>query len=130
MAYATQEVAGAAAAPTGDGSPHAVQSVEHLRDLLPVHPALEGLPPMQAPKVLGELDDLMSGFIERSPFLQLGTADAAGLPYVSPKGDREGFVLVVDPRTIVIPDRSVAPCGPLERGARVRCTLTGASQLR
>ena len=47
----------------------------------------------------------MVGYIERSPFLQLGTADAAGLPFVSPKGDEAGFVLVVDERTLAIPDR-------------------------
>ena len=35
----------------------------------------------------------------------LGTADAAGLPYVSPKGDHNGFVMVLSPTTIVVPDR-------------------------
>ena len=47
----------------------------------------------------------MVGYIEKSPFLQLGTADAAGLPFVSPKGDDAGFVMVVDERTLAIPDR-------------------------
>jgi PPOX class probable FMN-dependent enzyme len=47
----------------------------------------------------------MVGYIERSPFLQLGTADSAGLPFVSPKGDEAGFVLVVNERTLAIPDR-------------------------
>lgn len=47
----------------------------------------------------------MLGFIERSPFLQLGTADSDGLPYVSPKGDHAGFVTVLNGKTLLIPDR-------------------------
>ena len=38
-------------------------------------------------QVIDHLDEQMVGYIERSPFLQLGTADAEGLPFVSPKGD-------------------------------------------
>ena len=56
-------------------------------------------------QVLDHLDEQMAGFIQRSPFLQLGTADAAGLPFVSPKGDDAGFVMIVDERTLAIPDR-------------------------
>ena len=87
----------------------------------------------------------MTGFVENCPFLQLGTADSAGLPYVSrecfrhcaafwphpgtraslatgwrplpsadmkltsgltaAKGDHNGFVMVLSPKKIVIPDR-------------------------
>jgi predicted pyridoxine 5'-phosphate oxidase superfamily flavin-nucleotide-binding protein len=54
---------------------------------------------------LDHLDPQMIGFVERCPFLQLGTADAAGLPFVSPKGDHDGFVMVLNPQTIIIPDR-------------------------
>jgi hypothetical protein len=46
--------------------------------------AAAGWPWMQ---VIDHLDEQMVGYIERSPFLQLGTADAEGLPFVSPKGD-------------------------------------------
>ena len=60
---------------------------------------------MYGTQVLDHLDEQMAGFIQRSPFLQLATADAAGLPFVSPKGDDAGFVMVVDERTLAIPDR-------------------------
>jgi PPOX class probable FMN-dependent enzyme len=44
-------------------------------------------------------------FIARSPFLVMGTADAAGRCDVSPKGDAPGFVHVLDDHHLVIPDR-------------------------
>jgi uncharacterized protein len=44
-------------------------------------------------------------FIHHSPFLILATAGADGQPDVSPKGDHAGFVTVVDPRNLLIPDR-------------------------
>ena len=83
--------------------PHQVSTVEELRKLLPLRTGGSGID--DAPKVLDHLDDQMLGFIERSPFLQLGTADEDGLPFVSPKGDHPGFVYVRDPRTLIIPDR-------------------------
>ena len=43
-------------------------------------------------------------FIGRSPFLVLGTADAAGNQDVSPKGGAPGFVVVENPTTLLIPD--------------------------
>jgi PPOX class probable FMN-dependent enzyme len=56
-------------------------------------------------KQLAALDRHCRAFIERSPFLLLGTSNRDGRCDVSPKGDRPGFVLVPDPETIVIPDR-------------------------
>ncbi len=44
-------------------------------------------------------------FIRRSPFLCLGTQDLAGKADVSPRGDPPGFVKIIDPRTLAIPDR-------------------------
>ena len=41
------------------------------------------------------LDAQMVTFVRASPFVQLATADADGLPFVSPKGDDPGFVVVV-----------------------------------
>jgi PPOX class probable FMN-dependent enzyme len=84
--------------------PNVVTTRDQLREVLPVRGS-NGQGVEDAPKVLRHLDDQMTGFIGRSPFLQLGTADREGLPYVSPKGDHPGFVMVLDPQTIVIPDR-------------------------
>jgi PPOX class probable FMN-dependent enzyme len=52
-----------------------------------------------------KLDRFMRAFIERSPFLCLGTANAAGKADVSPRGDPPGFVQILDDETLLIPDR-------------------------
>lgn len=51
------------------------------------------------------LDEHCQAFIARSPFLLLATAGADGRCDVSPRGDGPGFVLVLDERTLVVPDR-------------------------
>lgn len=56
-------------------------------------------------KQLPALDVHCRAFIGRSPFLLLATANGAGQCDVSPKGDVAGFVLVLDDRHLLIPDR-------------------------
>jgi uncharacterized protein len=56
-------------------------------------------------KVVSGLDVHCRAFISKSPFVLLSTADANGKADVSPKGDRPGFVLVLDDHTLLIPDR-------------------------
>jgi len=56
-------------------------------------------------KALPKLDKYCRAFIERSPFLSLGTANAAGKGDVSPRGDLPGFVLILDDHTLFIPER-------------------------
>ncbi len=56
-------------------------------------------------KALPALDDHCRAFIARSPFALLATADASGACDVSPRGDGPGFALVLDDRTLVLPDR-------------------------
>jgi PPOX class probable FMN-dependent enzyme len=51
------------------------------------------------------IDAHVRAFIARSPMLLLATAGADGSCDVSPKGDAPGFVLVLDERRLVIPDR-------------------------
>jgi hypothetical protein len=51
------------------------------------------------------LDAHCRAFIARSPFLLMATAGPDGRCDVSPKGDAPGFVLVLDDRRLVIPDR-------------------------
>jgi uncharacterized protein len=76
-----------------------VGSQEELRELV-------GYPSEVAVrKQLSTLDSHCTAFIARSPFLLLGTSSASGNCDVSPKGDLPGFVLVLDERTLVIPDR-------------------------
>ena len=54
-------------------------------------------------KTLRQLDQHCIGFIARSPFLCLGTAGESSAD-VSPRGDSPGFVKVLNPITLAIPD--------------------------
>lgn len=56
-------------------------------------------------KELPALDPHCASFIKRSPFVLIGTTDGKGHADVTPKGDRPGFVSVLDSRTVAIPDR-------------------------
>lgn len=60
---------------------------------------------MVAKKLLGELDEMAVSFIQRAPFIVLGTADANGNQDASPKGDGPGFVAIEGRNTLLIPDR-------------------------
>jgi PPOX class probable FMN-dependent enzyme len=76
-----------------------VTSEQALRDMLGVPASRSVLKERPA------LDVHFRAFIARSPFLLMATAGADGTCDVSPKGDAPGFVLVLDDRRIVIPDR-------------------------
>ncbi len=56
-------------------------------------------------KCIDRLDKHARGFIARAPFLCMGTQAAEGLADVTPRGDPEGFVKVLDAHTLVIPER-------------------------
>ena len=56
-------------------------------------------------KEISDLDAHCREFIARSTFLLVASSDATGRMDVSPKGDPPGFVLVLDDRTLAIPDR-------------------------
>lgn len=76
-----------------------VRTVEDLRHLY-------GEPSERARlKALTKLDRHCRRFIELSPFLVIGTADASGDADCSPRGDAPGFVQILDERTLAIPDR-------------------------
>src|SRR5690349_18226327 len=54
-------------------------------------------------KVLRRLDRHCRDFIALSPFLCIGTRGEDGAD-VSPRGDRPGFVMVLDDSTLALPD--------------------------
>jgi hypothetical protein len=56
-------------------------------------------------KVADRLNDLTRQFVERSPFLCVGTAKPDGGLDVSPRGDPAGFVRILDERTLLLPER-------------------------
>jgi uncharacterized protein len=68
--------------------------------------ALIGEPlPLVTRKVTTRLNPLTAAFIERSPFVLLGTSAADGSCDVSPRGDPAGFVRVLDETTVLLPER-------------------------
>jgi len=67
--------------------------------------AFEATHDVATKKVLRSIDGHSRRFIGKSPFLLIGSQDASGNADVSPKGDRPGFVRVLDGRTLAIPDR-------------------------
>jgi PPOX class probable FMN-dependent enzyme len=56
-------------------------------------------------KEIDHVDGHCRRFIELSPFATLATADADGWPDVSPRGGDPGFVKVLDPHRLALPDR-------------------------
>lgn len=56
-------------------------------------------------KTLARLDRHCKAFIARSPFVLVSSSDKKGNMDISPKGDPQGFVRVLDDKTLAIPDR-------------------------
>lgn len=78
---------------------HAITDEKALRALF------HAVTPLAVLKCLDRLDVHAQAFIGRAPFLCIGTQGPDGRADVSPRGDPAGFVRVLDPRTIAIPDR-------------------------
>jgi PPOX class probable FMN-dependent enzyme len=87
----------------------AITSEQELREIL-------GEPtPLVVTKIADRLNPLTRQFIERSPFVCVGTASPDGGLDVSPRGDPAGFVRILGERTLLLPDRP---------GNRIADTLT------
>ena len=82
-----------------DATVTTIETEADLRAIL--GPPLE----MAVIKSLSRLDKHCRAFIERSPFLCIGTMSANGQADVSPKGDPRGFVRILDDAKLLIPDR-------------------------
>jgi hypothetical protein len=61
--------------------------------------------PSQVAKVIDHIDDHCRAWIERTPFVVIASVGANGMMDISPKGDPAGFVQVLDPKTLAVPDR-------------------------
>lgn len=78
---------------------HIVSSEADLRSLFP--PTHD----LAIKKVQNYIDKHARAFIERSPFICIGTQGIEGRADVSPRGDPAGFVKIIDDNTLAIPDR-------------------------
>jgi PPOX class probable FMN-dependent enzyme len=56
-------------------------------------------------KELSVIDDASRRFIAHAPFVFIASSSEQGILDISPKGDPAGFVVVLDERTLAIPDR-------------------------
>jgi uncharacterized protein len=66
---------------------------------------ISGPSEMVMAKEIDFLDAHCQALIVRSPFILLATANQAGRCDVSPKGDKAGFVQVINKKYLAIPDR-------------------------
>ncbi|WP_298827949.1 pyridoxamine 5'-phosphate oxidase family protein [uncultured Planococcus sp.] len=79
--------------------PNTIKTVEELREIT-------GKPSeLVNNKVISYLDEHCRGFIAKSSFLTLSTADELGFCDVSPRGDAAGFVYVLNDKQLIIPER-------------------------
>ncbi|WP_052223347.1 pyridoxamine 5'-phosphate oxidase family protein [Novosphingobium malaysiense] len=76
-----------------------IETVERLREIIVDYG------PRGAAKIRDHICEQGRAFIERSPFLVLGTIGVDGME-LSSKGDQPGFVEQVDSRTLLIPERA------------------------
>ncbi len=61
--------------------------------------------PSVVSKVMDHIDEVSRAIIEKSPFIVVASASGEGYPDLSPKGDPEGFVRILDDKHLAIPDR-------------------------
>ena len=78
---------------------HTVTTLERLLEVYPTAPAANSLA-----KESATITPSQARIIEAAPFVVVATVGDGGLDQ-SPRGDRPGFVVVRDERTLVIPDR-------------------------
>ncbi|WP_211318550.1 pyridoxamine 5'-phosphate oxidase family protein [Falsibacillus pallidus] len=83
----------------GNGFGNLVESEAELRAIVG-HPS-----ELVQKKVITYLDHNCTEFIAQSPFLVLSTSDDSGYCDASPRGDKPGFVHVLNEKQMIIPER-------------------------
>lgn len=76
-----------------------ITSRERLREIIK-EPS-----PKVSHKAIDHVDGICARFIAASPFVIVATRGRENRLDVSPKGDPAGFVAILDPKTLAIPDR-------------------------
>ncbi|MBT5917739.1 MAG: pyridoxamine 5'-phosphate oxidase family protein, partial [Alphaproteobacteria bacterium] len=75
-----------------------ITSREQLRDIIPE-------PTFAPDKKIDHIDDLFQRFIAACPFIVLSSRGSDDKVAMSPRGDPAGFVMVLDEKTLAIPNR-------------------------
>lgn len=82
-----------------DYKAHQITSLEEIEDMI-------GTPSKLAEnKVVHHLDEDCISFIKASPFLVISTSNQSGNCDASPRGDKAGFVHILDEKHFIIPER-------------------------
>ena len=76
-----------------------------IRDEAELRSLIGPAKPASLLKLADRLTPLSAQFIERSPFVCIATTRPDGGLDISPRGDPPGFVLVLDERTLLMPER-------------------------
>jgi PPOX class probable FMN-dependent enzyme len=79
---------------------NAIRTEKELREIIGGEPT-----EIVKAKLADRLNHLTRQFIERSPFVCVGTGRPDGGLDVSPRGDPPGFVRVLDDHTVLLPER-------------------------
>ncbi|MBX7212425.1 MAG: pyridoxamine 5'-phosphate oxidase family protein [Thermoflexales bacterium] len=76
----------------------------HITELAELEALFDAVQPASRVKEVGEVHPAYAAMIAASPFVLLATVGSDGLD-VSPRGDAPGFVRVIDPHTLHLPER-------------------------
>jgi PPOX class probable FMN-dependent enzyme len=66
---------------------------------------LQTMHPSQVNKIIDHVDDHVRAWLAATTFVSIASCNAHGHMDVSPKGDPAGFIKVIDPKTLAVPDR-------------------------
>jgi uncharacterized protein len=78
-------------------------AAECAAEVLASYPAPSG---RAVTKEIGQLDEYCRAFLALCPFAVLSTASADGDPDISPRGGDPGFLQVLGPHALLVPDRA------------------------
>ncbi len=76
-----------------------------LRRVAELEGLLQPMHPSQTHKMIDHVDAHIAAWLARTTFVSIASSDGRGNMDVSPKGDPAGFIKVLDPKTIAVPDR-------------------------
>lgn len=92
-----------------------MKTIRTIRDESQLREVIDQPTELVTAKIADHINEYTRQFIERSPFVCVGTVRPDGGLDVSPRGDPAGFVRVLDAKTLLLPERP---------GNRIADTLT------
>ncbi len=82
-----------------------LEDLSYLTEVAELRPLYAQPSALVRAKQLDRLDAHCCRFIEKSPLVIIGSSDPGQGHDVSPRGDAPGFVQILDPQHLAIPDR-------------------------